>query len=55
LKLYDPRVKDHVETNNPAIIIAQILIDTGMFSPTEDFWKKIADLANYSDEYIVVE
>lgn len=53
--LYDPREKDNIETDNPAIIIAHILIETGAFLPTKDFWKKIADLANYSDKHIIVE
>jgi hypothetical protein len=47
--LYDPRAKTFVNTNNPAIIMADAMIRIGAIEPDEKFWRKIELLANYAD------
>jgi len=47
--LYDPRVKTFVDTNNPAIIMADAMIRIGAIEPDDKFWQKIELLANYAD------
>lgn len=46
--VYDPRVKFNVISNNPALILANIVKDH--IESDEDFWQKIAVLADYCDQ-----
>ncbi len=47
--LYDPRVKTFINTDNPAIIMADAMIRIGAIEPDENFWEKIKLLADYAD------
>jgi len=48
--VYDPRVKFNVFSDNPALILAEIMTKLNYINPTEDFWQNIAVLADYCDE-----
>jgi hypothetical protein len=50
--VYDPRVKFNVISDNPALIMAEIMTKLECFNPTEDFWQNIKILADYCDERI---
>jgi len=47
--LYDPRVNSFVNTDNPAIILADAMIRIGAVVPDNNFWDKIKILANYAE------
>jgi hypothetical protein len=51
-EVYDPRVKFNVFSDNPALILAEIMTKLEFITPTEDFWQNIAVLADYCDERI---
>lgn len=48
--LFDPRKGDLIETNNPVIILADIMIRNGLVKPNKSFWAKIKKLADIADE-----
>jgi len=50
--VYDPRTKLNVISDNPALILAEIILKLEFFTPTEEFWENIEKLANYCDEKI---
>lgn len=55
VSLYDPRGDLYVDdTNNPILILADIMIKNGFVDTTEKgkFWSQIAYLANYADEKV---
>jgi hypothetical protein len=47
--LYDPRYERKIKTNNPAIILADKVVKSGILEPDKDFWDTIKRLANYAD------
>jgi hypothetical protein len=52
---YDPRIDSYVvNTNNPILILADIMINAGFVDHTEKgkFWSQIGYLANCSDEKV---
>ena len=51
-EVYDPRVKFNVFSDNPALILAEIILKLEFFTPTEEFWENIEKLANYCDKKI---
>jgi hypothetical protein len=50
MKLYDPRVKRKIETDNLGIVFADQLIKNDIIEPTVAFWKLITEIADYADE-----
>jgi len=50
--VYDPRTKLNVISDNPALILAEIILKLEFFTPTEEFWENIEKLANYCDKKI---
>lgn len=50
--VYDPRVKFNVHSDNPALILAEIMLKLKYIDSTEDFWENIAILADYCDQRI---
>ena len=50
--VYDPRTKLNVISDNPALIMAGIILKLEFFNPTEEFWQSISVLADYCDERI---
>lgn len=57
LRCYDPRKGEEVETDNPVIIFAHMVRNTGglsLLEPEEEasFWEKIIKLADYCDEKV---
>lgn len=48
--VYDPRVKFNVVSDNPALILANIVKDH--VEETEEFWQNIAVLADYCDQRV---
>ena len=49
-KVYDPRIKKSIYSNNPALILAEIIIKSELISSDKEFWNKIKILANYADK-----
>lgn len=47
--LYDPRYERKIRTNNPAIILADRVIESNLIYPDKKFWNTIKKLANYAD------
>ena len=47
--LYDPRFERKIKTDNPAIIMADRVVKSGMLEPDKEFWNTIKRLANYAD------
>ena len=47
--LYDPRFERKIKTDNPAIIMAERVVKSGMLEPDKEFWNTIKRLANYAD------
>lgn len=58
LRIYDPRCGSFVESNNPALILLD-LISEGYIQTTVDrnqkFYREMATLADYFDEKITIE
>ena len=53
VSLYDPRKGLNVESNNPMLILADIMIKGGFADKKDqEFWDKISYLANYADEKV---
>lgn len=50
--VYDPRVDDTVHSDNPALIIAEIMTKRNFVRETNDFWNSIKILADYCDQRI---
>ena len=50
-EVYDPRVGFNVFSDNPALILAEILIKS-KFDKTEEFWQNVKILADYCDQRI---
>lgn len=48
--LYDPRFCCKVETNNPAIIMANLILKNDLMTEDKQFWNTIKELADYNDE-----
>jgi len=46
---YDPRFDRKVKTNNPAIMMADLVVKSNLVNPDKEFWDKIKKLANYAD------
>jgi len=58
MKVYDPRINNFIESNNPALILADII--TFNFSANnlaENFWDSIKEMADYYDEkeYVLIK
>lgn len=49
--LFDPRKNKHIKTNNPIIIMADILLKGGV-KPNAHFWNNITNLADYADKNV---
>jgi hypothetical protein len=50
--VYDPRVKFNVFSDNPALILAEVMTKLNYVESNEDFWQSIAILADYCDQRI---
>jgi hypothetical protein len=50
--LFDPRYGTLVETDNPAIILADMMVRSGLIKPDTDFWNKIRRLAEEMEKPI---
>lgn len=50
--VYDPRIKKSIYSDNPALILANIIINSELISPNEEFWKTVVILADYCDTRI---
>lgn len=52
MSLYDPRKDLYVESNNPILILADVMIKSGFVNTTEKgkFWSQIGYLADYADQ-----
>ena len=48
--VFDPRLGMRINSDNPALIFAEIINKSELISSDEEFWNKIKILANYSDE-----
>lgn len=54
-KLYDPRIGEYVESNNPALILLHIIDNKFRADElSEDIIPRIIELANYCDEKVPV-
>lgn len=52
-EVYDPRKNDNVYSDNPALIIADIMTKRNFINRvTDDFWQSIKILADYCDQRI---
>jgi hypothetical protein len=50
--VYDPRVKMNVYSDNPALILANIMIKAKFGKNTNNFWDNVKVLADYCDTRI---
>lgn len=50
--LFDPRVGGFVDTDNPILIMADIMIRSELVEPDKKFWNRIRLLAEYADKPI---
>ena len=50
--VYDPRVRMNVYSDNPALILANIMIKSKLGSNTNNFWENVKVLADYCDQRI---
>ena len=48
--VFDPRLGIRINSDNPALIFAEIINKSELISSDEEFWNKIKILADYSDE-----
>jgi len=51
-EVYDPRVKRTINSDNPALIVAEIITKSKFIKVTDDFWQNIKILADYCDQRI---
>lgn len=49
MRLFDPRANGLIDTENPAIILADAMIKVSAINPDKKFWDAITTLANYAD------
>jgi hypothetical protein len=50
--VYDPRVRMNVYSDNPALILANIMIKSKLGNKTNNFWENVKVLADYCDQRI---
>jgi len=50
--VFDPRLGMRINSDNPALILAEIIIKSKLNSNTDDFWDNIKILADYCDTRI---
>ena len=51
MKIFDPRINKKIESDNPALIFADILVnEKEELRQDPKFWNLIKDLANYCEE-----
>ena len=51
-RVYDPRIEESIYSDNPALILANIIINSELISPNKEFWKTVKILADYCDTRI---
>lgn len=49
MKVFDPRIDKSVNSDNPALILADIIKDMKV-KVKDDFWDQVKELADYYDQ-----